>query len=413
MKSVDIFEWKKMRGGPGSGNFGHEGRPGEQGGSGSGGSIGVVKTISPSELDLVEPYSRDVVEKYKTDILAGKNITPVFVSPPVEGSDKLNIVDGTHRATAYKELGKSVPIMYVDRINALTTLANMSPEDYFIKNRREIRGGPGSGNFGHAGIPGQIGGSSKGSGGSELKQLSDKQFDKLFFDEHGQADLKTAFKDKGPSDPRAVKALEKLKEDGPSEFWADKFFSPDTKYPSVDPDMKDYVIKNVEDNKINLVESVYNYTDEDFNVINETLRGTYESGVYEEPSQDIIQKIDDVSTFIQDAPKYDGVAYRGIHFTKEEQLNNFVNQFQQGTEFECKSFMSCTKDLEEAKNFRNKGDIGLLFEVKSKNGVYLDGLSAVMSEQEVLFDKSSKFIVSGMLKDEYTGQVNRIILEEL
>jgi len=39
-KTVDIFEWKNSRGGPGSGNFGHEGRPGEQGGSGGGSGSG-------------------------------------------------------------------------------------------------------------------------------------------------------------------------------------------------------------------------------------------------------------------------------------------------------------------------------------------------------------------------------------
>jgi len=45
MKTVDIFEWKKMRGGEGSGNFGHEGRPGSIGGSGGEGSGEVDKSI--------------------------------------------------------------------------------------------------------------------------------------------------------------------------------------------------------------------------------------------------------------------------------------------------------------------------------------------------------------------------------
>ena len=42
------------------------------------------------------------------------------------------------------------------------------PKDYPGIEKMATDGGPGSGNFGHSGRPGKVGGSQKGSGGSVL-----------------------------------------------------------------------------------------------------------------------------------------------------------------------------------------------------------------------------------------------------
>jgi SPP1 gp7 family putative phage head morphogenesis protein len=47
------------KGGPGSGNFGHEGRPGEVGGSGPSGGTVDISSLSETEIDAVDTYLRD------------------------------------------------------------------------------------------------------------------------------------------------------------------------------------------------------------------------------------------------------------------------------------------------------------------------------------------------------------------
>lgn len=91
------------QGGPGSGNFGHEGRPGEVGGSGPGGSLKIDVEDSASD--------RAGVEMYKSRISRGEKISPVLV----DKDDPTHVVDGNHRALAYRELDKSIPTVSVDR----------------------------------------------------------------------------------------------------------------------------------------------------------------------------------------------------------------------------------------------------------------------------------------------------------
>ena len=43
------------------------------------------------------------------------------------------------------------------------------------KNKKAKEGGPGSGNFGHAGVPGQLGGSSSEPGGGDEPRTTDRQ----------------------------------------------------------------------------------------------------------------------------------------------------------------------------------------------------------------------------------------------
>lgn len=124
----------RAAGGPGSGNFGHSGRPGQIGGSGEGG---------------------DVEEILKS----------------------VNFYQGVYyltRKTAEELSGKLPGEVKVEKHRRGFYLVNDKGEKLGPKNRVygtmewKALGGPGSGNFGHSGRPGQIGGS--GGGESDLKE---------------------------------------------------------------------------------------------------------------------------------------------------------------------------------------------------------------------------------------------------
>lgn len=182
-----------------------------------------VKEVAPSSLKI-EVHSKDVVNQYVERIQAGEKLTPVFVSK----TDSSRVVDGNHRAAAYKKLKMDVPVFKVDRLEALNKMGEgLSPEEYYamktntlqinpfkseaqrkwmwatdpemakeweketpddkdlpkktktirvnglaegvvpmatvvlrvVRPEVKVNGGAGSGNFGHAGVPGQVGGS--------------------------------------------------------------------------------------------------------------------------------------------------------------------------------------------------------------------------------------------------------------
>jgi hypothetical protein len=188
---------KKLRtaGGPGSGNFGHVGRPGEVGGSANSadgafpragkevdgrtvlatvpneGSIessltdyevlSGIREIQMSSMDpeyQVRPYSKsesDRLDRLQARIESSKEIAPLIIV--IDKEKHPYILEGGHRFDALRRMGaKSFPALVVLDQESLKTL-----------------GGPGSGNFGHAGRPGEVGGSSAGPlAHNEWKDLS-------------------------------------------------------------------------------------------------------------------------------------------------------------------------------------------------------------------------------------------------
>lgn len=196
-----------------------------------------VKEVAPSSLKI-EVHSKDVVHQYVERIQAGEKLTPVFVSK----TDSSRVVDGNHRAAAYKKLKMDVPVFKVDRLEALNKMGEgLSPEEYYamktntlqinpfkseaqrkwmwatdpemakeweketpddedlpkktirvnglaegvvpmatvvlrvVRPEVKVNGGAGSGNFGHAGVPGQVGGSaSGGDSGAEALSKNEK-----------------------------------------------------------------------------------------------------------------------------------------------------------------------------------------------------------------------------------------------
>lgn len=117
------------KGGPGSGNFGHEGRPGMVGGSSSDGGGSTLYDLKPG--DKVTVYLPDRSE-------------PAFIA-------MIDEVDGSNLTVHHSRTGKPYKVTEKDvrKVRAR-----------YLK----VKGGAGSGNFGHAGRPGLVGGSSDSGG---------------------------------------------------------------------------------------------------------------------------------------------------------------------------------------------------------------------------------------------------------
>ena len=201
-------------GGKGSGNFGHSGRPGEVGGSGKGSGGSNTKNIDDeiektkkaieglgeflgsippsgilsSEMEGIEKASKELekarkklekLEKEKKGSgkkqsgeisLKGKSlyekvhmiepgdevhITPKDNLPNFDRKIKVDYIqDGTiHYGSSETSDGYTYPAWAIKDITKIIRKK---------KNEVELNGGKGSGNFGHAGRPGEVGGSGKG-----------------------------------------------------------------------------------------------------------------------------------------------------------------------------------------------------------------------------------------------------------
>ena len=168
-----------------------------------------------------------------------------------------------------------------------------------------------------------------------------------------------------------------------------------------------------------IIENLKEYTAWDFLYINEYMKSgriiSTSEGTYKESK--IKEKIDNISRFIKGGPKMKGIVYRGMKFSKSgkepiQKFNKFVNSIEVSDSFMFKQFTSTTIDKDVAMDFSmDKQNYGILFEIKSKNGVYLNGLSLMPDENEVLFDKETKFEILSI--DRSNPQCVKIIMEEI
>jgi len=190
----------KLRGagGPGSGNFGHSGRPGEIGGSSSeGGSSSTNGTPSdPADSIDVETaeeggswsvthWSDDADRMFTADRHAYYHPVAEFEPDNLVGI-KGALIQGTLTLKHPKVIPYHESIdMTAEGVRKLKAegydgainesgqeVIAFSPSESFTETSRKIDpymkglGGPGSGNFGHAGRPGEVGGSSSEGGSS-------------------------------------------------------------------------------------------------------------------------------------------------------------------------------------------------------------------------------------------------------
>lgn len=186
-----------VKGGAGSGNFGHEGRPGERGGSGPGGPGAGAGTGSPraeekhpggGKITGRNPINR--VSNLADKLLAMKD--PVYKQ---DGKDYQNILHqlrtkspgGEARARAiYSDMDTVVRDDFARAYTndykdgaAMRDMGRWARVEFNMPIPKSedpmyeaTKGGPGSGNFGHGGRPGERGGSSsEGGGGGERNAI--------------------------------------------------------------------------------------------------------------------------------------------------------------------------------------------------------------------------------------------------
>lgn len=165
-----------------------------------------------------------------------------------------------------------------------------------------------------------------------------------------------------------------------------------------------------------------NYTVSDYDVINTALRDDFTEADLSDMM--IGDQIKSISSFIKDAPKFTGTVYRGMGFNldKESSANQYYKFIDDVMKFDVitiKPFTSTSQDKDKASEFIGKStgkDFGkpggIFFEIKSKNGVALDGAAEFPVEREVLFNKDAKFKIIDYHIDPDT-KTYHIKLEEL
>lgn len=140
-----------------------------------------------------------------------------------------------------------------------------------------------------------------------------------------------------------------------------------------------------------MIAAIRRYSTLDYSVCNSCLRNNEYGN-----DKEIDSKIDTVSAFLKDAPKTQGTVYRSMRFDKDEnEMSKFLDKCKEGESLLLEPFTSTSTEEMMARTFANKNNFNtILLNIESKNGVYLDGVSDARHEQEVLFDKNSKFKIT-------------------
>ena len=154
-----------------------------------------------------------------------------------------------------------------------------------------------------------------------------------------------------------------------------------------------------------MITAINDYSDVNYMTINSYLRDEKSNNEKND------KEIEHISNFLRYAPKMSGMVYRGMTFGNDENgFNEFLNDAKEGKSVMMKAFISTSTDESIISEFR-KGNYTISFEIKSKSGVYLNGLAEVPEENEVLFDKKSKFNIIKV--DKSDSKHIKIIMEEM
>lgn len=180
-----------LKGGPGSGNFGHSGRPGERGGSGDAGSGEWKDAPKLNTMARQVKVQREIKQNLKID---GHQPLSVYANErsSILTDEKGNSISGTGGEIFFdiesskvgdqafkdaavkriREMGFKVAYTQVTgdagkvfRVLLGDKKVNGKVQKGITRIKDVLKGGPGSGNFGHSGRPGERGGSSSSGGG--------------------------------------------------------------------------------------------------------------------------------------------------------------------------------------------------------------------------------------------------------
>lgn len=132
---------------------------------------------------------------------------------------------------------------------------------------------------------------------------------------------------------------------------------------------------------------------------------------YADHIKDLVKKID---SYLDDAPKHDGIVYRGLQFEKKDKgYKELVKAIKEKGEIMDKGFMSTTADRDIVSVFTEKPIETILFEIDGKNGVSINHLARDPGEKEVLFKRNTKFKVISYEEKDYGFKVLKVKLKEL
>ena len=102
-----------------------------------------------------------------------------------------------------------------------------------------------------------------------------------------------------------------------------------------------------------------------------------------------------ISDILIHAPKIDALTHRGISFDNVTDFHNYLSDLEEGNLFHDAAFISTSLHEEIVNEGFQKYPFRIKFDIYSKHGVYLHSLS-IKDEKEVLFDKSTIFIVKSI-----------------
>lgn len=153
---------------------------------------------------------------------------------------------------------------------------------------------------------------------------------------------------------------------------------------------------------------LYDYTGAGFADLNEALNDklktakiTEHFATYEKLLNQALDKFDN----------FDGVVFRGGYVP----LDDILSKYQKGQTVTHAQFTSTSKSKTVADNFRVYNDGNVFFEITSKNGKFIQSISAKPDEIEVLFKSQGKFeVLSNELKvDDFGHQYYEIKMIQL
>ena len=110
-----------------------------------------------------------------------------------------------------------------------------------------------------------------------------------------------------------------------------------------------------------------------------------------ELAEDVVKDRNLLNQALDKLPSYKNDVWRGVHFDNEKDFGDFFNSLYEGQTISRPTFTSTSTSRQLAESFATADDFGALVKIESKNGKWLNGLSAVEDEMEVLFKSDTLF----------------------
>lgn len=154
-----------------------------------------------------------------------------------------------------------------------------------------------------------------------------------------------------------------------------------------------------------VLRTLYKYTSEyEFEKINGLLSGRLKmdeiSAEHVEQIRDHISDMDNI--FNMKYPKYVGDSYRGMNLMNNNEVRNITNKMKVGASVKMDEFVSSSRTRKQSESFvtpwHQKDKVnpipGVMIKVKGKSGLFIDNVLSKVDEEEILFNRGTKFKVT-------------------